>query len=247
MLSHRRSFATASRHGPSLALSRHGSYEDNFAVILSSRPVGPAGRRPGSCACTDHPLPPAAGQNDPLEHSAPLKLRGEGELHEDSPEDAPQNEAPPVQTVRPAVASVTALLTLSAIVLVGATLTLNPEYHKNADQAAEVLGTVNALVKELWVAPLTIPWVDDSLRSRDMTPPPPPPAPECINATEELRALDAFDRFAKDQVAEGAAVVSARNLHWSYAGSLFFMFTLQTTIVGAARSEPATVGLLAIC
>ena len=142
--------------------------------------------------------------------------------------------------MRPAVTSLVGLLTLSAVVLVGAALTLRPEYHKDVDHAAEVLETVNALVKELWVEPLTIPWVEDSLRSRGLTPPPPPPAPECINATEELRALDAFDKFAKDQVAEGAAVVSALDLHWSYAGSLFFMFTLQTTIVGAARAEPAT-------
>ena len=224
----------SSRRGSAFTpTSRRVSYEDSFIATQFSQTAGPAGRRPHSALQSILPRPAATGPDDLFEHSAPLKLADEVKSHEE------KNGAPPERSVHPAVAPVAALLALSAVVLVGTALTITPEYHEDVDQAANLLGTVNGLVKKLWVEPLTIPWVDESLRSRGLTPPPPPPAPDCINATEELRALDAFDRFAKDQVAEGAAVVSALDLHWSYAGALFFMFTLQTTI-GYGTFVPST-------
>ena len=105
-----------------------------------------------------------------------------------------------------------------------------PEFSLELDAAANSLELTNSLVKELHVQPLTVDWVQKSLADRGLVPPPPPPRPDCINSTVVLEALTRFDLASKARVKTGTAVVDARDLHFNYAGSLFFMFTLQTTI-----------------
>lgn len=116
------------------------------------------------------------------------------------------------------------------IVYGGARLLYDVEFQQDAALALAQLEEVNELTRAAWIDSLEISWAKEAFIANGLAPPPPPPIPDCLSQEVALDVLAKVDVLLKAFVARGAGVVSVFNLHWSFSGALFFMFTLQTTI-----------------
>lgn len=144
-----------------------------------------------------------------------------------------------MSVLRPALGCIATLAVFSALVFVGASLIRGPEQEADTLLAAAQLFQINNITRDVQFAPFRMEWVDDSLASLGMAPPPSPPALTCIEGAIVLDLLAKVDALMKKIIARAAGLVDVFNLQWSYAGSVFFMFTLQTTIgYGSLHSTP---------